>query len=101
MSLFTVIYRPGPRWAGDRRFQEQEGISAHRDFLGEQFASGKLFAAGPFLDDSGGIAIFECGSSDELDRLLRRDQTIAGGLMEYEAHPCILPFTRTDATQPS
>jgi len=99
VSLFTVIYRPGPRWVEGRRFQEQDGISAHRDFLGEQFASGKLVAAGPFLDDSGGVAIFECGSSDELDGLLRRDQTIAEGLMEYETHPCVLPFMRTDGAR--
>ena len=97
--MFTVIYHTGPQWVEGRRFQEQDGISAHRDFLGEQFANGKLFAAGPFLDDTGGVAIFELESSDELDGLLRRDQTIAEGLMEYEAHPCILPFMRTDATQ--
>lgn len=99
MTLFTVVYRPGPKWVQGRRFHEQEGIVAHREFLGDQFNKRTLVAAGPFLDDRGGIAIFECESPSELDALLQSDNTIAGGLMTYETHPCALPFLRGDPSQ--
>jgi len=94
MSLFTVIYKPGPRWIAGRRFHEQEGVSGHRDFLAERHAAGDLLVGGPFLDDTGGIAIYEASTDEELIALLQQDKTITGRLMTYELHPCALPFMR-------
>ncbi|MBV9233514.1 MAG: hypothetical protein JO030_05675 [Candidatus Eremiobacteraeota bacterium] len=94
MTFFAVIYRPGSNWVQGRAFQEQDRIVAHRDFLREQFDHRRVLIAGPFLDDQGGIGIFECASSDELVELLQEDTTIAQNLLAYEAHPCALPFIR-------
>ena len=94
MSLFTVIYKPGPRWIAGRHFHEQEGVIDHRNFLAERHAAGDLLVGGPFLDDSGGIAIYEASTNEDLIELLRQDKTIAGQLMTYELHPCALPFMR-------
>jgi len=49
---------------------------------------------GPFLDDTGGIAIYEASTDEELIALLQQDKTITGCLMTYELHPCALPFMR-------
>jgi uncharacterized protein len=94
VTLFTVIYKPGPRWIAGRHFHEQNGVMHHRDFLAERHAAGDLVAGGPFLDDSGGLAIYETNSSETLKQLLSGDQSLESGLLTYEAHPCALPFFR-------
>ena len=92
-----MIYKPGPRWVADRRFHEQDGVMHHRDFLAERHAAGDLVAGGPFLDDSGGIAIYETESTEKLQQMLSSDRSIERGLLVYEAHPCALPFFRSPA----
>ena len=89
-----MIYKPGPRWFAGRPFHEQDGVMHHRDFLAGRYAAGDLVAAGPFLDDTGGIAIYEANSSETLQQALSSDRSIESGLLVYEAHPCILPFFR-------
>jgi uncharacterized protein YciI len=69
----------------------------HRDFLAQRHAAGELVAGGPFLDDSGGIAIYEIESIEKLQQLLHGDQSVGSGLLVYEAHPCALPFVRAPA----
>jgi uncharacterized protein len=95
VSLFAVIYRPGPLWVAGVPLQGQDGIARHIDFLSEQLSKGKLIFAGPFLDDTGGVAIFDVPTSEELTSLLAQDETIARQLMSYDSHPCALPFMRS------
>jgi uncharacterized protein YciI len=90
--LFTVIYRPGRLWDPQRTAFEQDNIAAHRDFLAARLADKTLCAGGPFLDDAGGIAIYEYASGEHLEDLVGTDPTIIAGLMTYEIHPCIFPF---------
>ena len=92
MSLFAVIYRPGKTWTAGLPFQEQPGVFDHRDFLAGQRDAGTLVFGGPFLDDSGGLSVFDVESEVALRALLERDETVQRGLLMYEHHPYALPF---------
>lgn len=91
-QLYTVIYRRGRTWTAGIPFFEQIGVEEHRHFLIEQFRAQRLKYGGPFLDDTGGVAIFRSESCEGLEELINSDPTVAGGLLSYEVHPVALPF---------
>ena len=93
-ETFAVLYRPGPRWSAELPFHKQDGVMAHRDFLAAQHAAGALIVGGPFLDDTGGLAVYAAASRADLERALAEDPTVAGGLLRYEIHPYAVAFAR-------
>ena len=90
----VVIYRPGSRWQQGTEFRKQPGIMEHVGFLQEQFKGGTLKAGGPFLDDTGGLSIFETSDIAALKLDVESDPTIVNGLMTFEMHPVSFPFER-------
>lgn len=57
----------------------------HREYLGRLKEEGKLFASGPFTDDSGALIIYEADSEEEARRLLTEDPFYAAGVfVSYE-----------------
>lgn len=90
----AVIYRPGQGWQQGTTFYEQPGIMEHANFLKGQFDNGTLKAGGPFLDDTGGLSIFETDDVEALRNVINHDPTIASGLMTFEFHPVAFPFER-------
>ena len=46
---------------------------AHRQYLTQLKQQGKLWASGPFTDDSGALIIYEAESEDEVRRLIEND----------------------------
>lgn len=55
---------------------------AHRDYLKSLLEGGKLIAAGPFLDDSGALIIYEAADLAEAQALLAKDPyTLAGSAL--------------------
>ncbi len=46
---------------------------AHREYLNEMVAQGKLLMAGPFADESGGLIIFEVNDEAEVDAIMAKD----------------------------
>ncbi len=53
---------------------------AHREYLHEQVAQGKLLMAGPFADDSGGLIIFEAGDEAEVAAIMANDPFTTNGV---------------------
>ena len=92
MNTFAVLYLPGPKWDTERHFHEQEGVERHRDFLAAQHNDGRLLFGGPFLDDTGGLAVYRAESAAELEPVLATDETVKAGLLRYELHPYIVAF---------
>lgn len=45
----------------------------HREYLTSLKEQGKLFASGPFTDDSGALIIYEADSLDEARQLIEND----------------------------
>ena len=46
---------------------------AHRQYLTRLKEQGKLWASGPFIDDSGALIIYESESEDEVRRIIEDD----------------------------
>lgn len=54
---------------------------AHREHLKRQFDAGKLYHAGPFTDDSGGMAIYVADSEEEVRDILADDPFTTEGII--------------------
>ena len=94
LPTFAVLYLRGPAWDPTAAFHQQSGVHRHRDFLAAQHEAERLLFGGPFLDDSGGLAVYRSSSLEELESLLRTDATIVDGLLRYEIHPYAVAFKR-------
>lgn len=67
MALFALQLRfTDP----DRRMEVRP---AHRDYLGELYAAGKLHTAGPFTDQTGALLIYDVADEAELREILAKD----------------------------
>ena len=65
--------------------------SAHREYLHEQVAQGKLLMAGPFADESGGLIIFEAEDEAEVAEIMAHDPfTTEGVFATTEIRPWTL-----------
>lgn len=54
----------------------------HREYLAELKAQGKLFASGPFEDDSGALIIYEAETIEDAQALLEADPFRAAGVFQ-------------------
>jgi uncharacterized protein len=60
----------------------------HREYLSGLREQGKLFASGPFEDDSGALIIYEADSVEEAQALLEADPFREAGVFEtWEMKP--------------
>ncbi len=65
--------------------------SAHRVYLHEMVAQGKLLMAGPFADESGGLIIFEAEDEAEVAEIMASDRfTTKGVFATTEIRPWTL-----------
>lgn len=53
---------------------------AHRQYLRELLAGGKLAVSGPFTDGWGALIVYEADSADEAEALLKGDPFHANGV---------------------
>jgi uncharacterized protein YciI len=53
---------------------------AHREYLKGLLESGRLAISGPFIDDSGGLLIYETETLEEAEALLREDPFTKSGV---------------------
>ena len=52
----------------------------HRKYLAELKAAGKLVVAGPFVDMSGGLIVYEAEDEKAVEKLIQEDPFFAGGV---------------------
>ena len=95
-QFYVLFHSPGPRWDHAKEFAEQAGIQEHVAFLRGLFENGKLRMGGPFLDNSGGMAILEVASLDEARRIGESDSTVKNGLLKVTPKPWMAAFNRAD-----
>jgi uncharacterized protein len=66
---------------------------AHREHLAAQFDAGRLYHAGPFTDDTGGMAIYVADSEEDVRNILVDDPfTIHGIITEAKVKEWELVF---------
>ena len=54
----------------------------HREYIQELKKNNKIFMAGPFVDDSGGLLIYEADTPEEVDGLIRNDPFFKEGVFK-------------------
>lgn len=54
----------------------------HRVYLRGLIESGKLVIAGPFLDDSGGLIVYNVDSEEEVEQVIKADPFYKGGVFQ-------------------
>lgn len=52
----------------------------HRQYLTELLQKGQLVCAGPFLDDSGALIVYEAETAQQAETLLKGDPFCTGGV---------------------
>jgi uncharacterized protein len=67
----TLKYAAIIRYANHDKIQDVRPV--HREYLSGLKAQGKLFASGPFTDDSGALIIYEAESENEARALIDGD----------------------------
>ncbi len=59
------------------RYDNKEKISEirpqHREYLGQLHQEGKIWASGPFTDDSGALIVYEVDTEQEARELIEND----------------------------
>jgi len=79
-KTYAFIYAPGPQWLAGRPVTEQN-LGAHRAYMADLYARGRVLLGGPFLDDAGGgIALLRAKGRDEATALLAADPAIREGV---------------------
>lgn len=53
---------------------------AHREYLKNLLETDRLVISGPFTDDTGGILVYNAGSADEAEKLIREDPFAQAGV---------------------
>lgn len=70
---------------------------AHREHLKRQFDAGRLYHAGPYLDDTGGMAIYTADSEEDVRSIIAEDPfTTEGIIVEATVKAWQLVFNAVD-----
>lgn len=88
MPQYVVLLRRGPKWLPNKNVTEQP-LLEHGRYLNEQMSKGLLQLAGAFLDDSGGLILFNATDEAEVRAITARDPGIVNQILEVES---IRPF---------
>ena len=81
----AVIYSKGPNWREEG--PDGEHISRHIAYQQKNFETKKLVMGGPFLNEGGGMAVFEVELRDEADQIVRNDPAVRDGFYVATLHP--------------
>lgn len=85
---YVVLLKPGPKWVAGKPAGEQALLN-HGRYLQEQMTKGALQLAGPFLDDSGGLVVYNAKDEAEVRAIAEHDPGVVAGILAVES---IRPF---------
>ncbi len=74
----------------------QAHLDAHRRWLANHIQAGRILAAGPNADKSGGIVLASCTSRVELDAMMAEDPFVTQGMVAVSVQG-FEPSIRADA----
>jgi hypothetical protein len=86
---FVVLLKRGPKWVAGKPVGEQP-LRNHGRYLQEQMTKGALQLAGPFLDDSGGLILYQARDESEVRAIAEHDPGVVDGVLAVES---IRPFS--------
>ena len=85
-SIFLVIFRPSSGWLPGKPLAEQPLGEHVKHHLG-LFEKGIVKFAGPFTDDTGGAAVMEASSLEEINGMISLDPAVTNKVFAYDIHP--------------
>jgi uncharacterized protein YciI len=85
---YVVLLKRGPKWVAGKPAAEQ-ALGNHGRYLQEQMTKGALQLAGPFLDDSGGLVLYNGKDQAEVRAIAEHDPGVVVGILAVES---IRPF---------
>ena len=99
-KLYVVLQKRGPKWVAGKSAVEQ-ALGNHQRYLQEQMTKGALRLAGPFLDDSGGLIVYNARDEIEVRAIVEHDPGVAGGVLAVESiRPFHLAFDAASGKSP-
>lgn len=66
----------------------------HLEFLGREEKEGRIFARGKFMDDAGGLVIYQAESLEQARKNAESDPYIASGARSLEIHEWDMKLSR-------
>ncbi|MFS0574462.1 YciI family protein [Sporosarcina sp. 179-K 3D1 HS] len=66
--------------------KSQEYRAQHLQYLEQKRQEGKIFANGRFVDNTGGLIIYQVKSFDEVEQIVQLDPYVIHGARGYEIH---------------
>jgi uncharacterized protein YciI len=89
----VLIHSPGTKWVDSLSFREQPGIEMHVNYMATLLESKKLVMGGPFLDNSGGMVIYN-GSTEEAEKDANNDPAVKEGLLNVKVKSWMVVMSR-------
>jgi len=85
-KYFLILHKPGPAWIEGQSFMNQK-LMEHGAYIHSLYQQGIAIEGGPFLDDSGGLAIITAEDEAEAEAIMNQDPAIKMGVFVAELHP--------------
>ncbi len=95
-SIFAVIHSPGEAWEAEVPFRDQPLVMLHVRYMMELLEQGTLVVGGPFLDDSGGMAVLRADDIEAARKLAAADPSVEAGLLSFELRPWMIAMWDDD-----
>jgi len=73
----------------------------HRDYIQGLKKNGQIAIAGPFIDDSGGLLVYEAETAEQVDALIRDDPFFKEGVFKSWVLRAWKPVTVNPALLPA
>lgn len=97
---YVVLLKRGPKWVAGKPAGEQE-LGNHGRYLHEQMTKGALQLAGPFLDDSRGLILYNAKDGAEVRAIAEHDPGVVDGILALESiRPFYLAFDAASGKSP-
>jgi uncharacterized protein YciI len=97
---YVVLLKPGPKWLAGKPAGEQ-ALGNHGRYLQAQMTKGALQLAGPFLDDSGGLVLYNANGEAEVRSIAEHDPGVVAGILAVESiRPFYLAFDAASGKSP-
>jgi len=81
---YIVLLKHGPHWVEGKPVAEQ-ALGNHGRYLQEQMTKGALQLAGPFLDDSGGLVLYNAKDEPAARAIAEHDPEVVAGILAIDS----------------
>ncbi len=86
VNYYAIIYTPGPSWKKGNSVYQQE-LFARSEYMEQLLERGILMAGGPFIDNSGGLAILRARNLREAQDIINHDPAVEDGIFDASLRP--------------